>query len=310
MITLDANLIFQSNFYELKTKRKNLKAHKNIDDYPESQVKNTSSSSSNSIDTSNNNTKKASDYTSVDIKSILEALKLYVPKNRFRILMSLPLTQLIRMLGLLDKDKLAVGLKFFSKEKLRKFIYELPKDKILKMLLKLYSKEEILQMFPIKELRHFLSTDKIKQRDLLCVFEIMPKNVLAQIYESITGIPSGSQSKDDLLNNLKKFDKNLLVEGVKSLPHKEMLKIIHLLTKQNEELFKEFSHEALYAPFETMTKPTIIDSAKALEPEDLIKMLSILPQEFMALTLAQIDPNELTYQLEKNNSDLLISLVQ
>ena len=174
MITIDTELIYKSQYYGLNTKRTNPNAYKSIDSYPEERALEGASGNQNL---------KSGD---IDSDEIIKALKLHLPQNRLAILKMLNHSELVDLLYLLEKGGLALGLKFFTKEKLLNNIYDLPKQEILKILFKVYSKDDFLQMMPTKALMAFLGSSKIQHRELLKAMEGMPKHLLAQILESVT----------------------------------------------------------------------------------------------------------------------------
>ena len=297
MITLDTDLIYFAQQYMLNTKRTNTKAYGNIDKFSEAHAAQTTPTSDKP------------NYNDLDYNEIIKALKLNLPFNRFMILKLMKHADLVDLLGLLDKDKLLIGLKFFDKKKLLKFINNLDKEQLLKILLQVYSKDELLSLFPMKELMKFFDSSKIKRNDLVKVMQTLPPNILAQIIESATGTPAGNKSQKELIETLNSLNKESLIEGMKFLPQKEMIGIVGKLVKQDNELLKEFSKEALFDPIVKMQKGSIIEGMGALDPDILIKLLDQLPNEMLAQVDTLLDPDKLSGELLEKHKDLLASLV-
>lgn len=296
MITLDADLICFAQQYMLNTKRTNTKKYKSIDRFAESHAAQKSPTSNKP------------DINDLDFNEIIKILKLNLPFNRFMILKLMKHADLVDLLGLLDKDKLVIGLKFFDKKKLLEFINHLDKDELLKILMKVMSKDELIALFPMQELMKFLDSSKIKSTDLVQAMQNLPPNMLAQIIESATGIPAGNKSQKELIQALNSLKKEDLLEGMKFLPPKEMLGIVSKLAKQDNELFKEFSQNALFESTAKMQKGSIIEGMGALDPDVLIKLLGQLPDELLAQVMTLLDPDKLSGELMSKHKDLLASV--
>ncbi|OGI18103.1 MAG: hypothetical protein A2287_10185 [Candidatus Melainabacteria bacterium RIFOXYA12_FULL_32_12] len=296
MITLDTSLIFNTMYYELNTKRTNTNAYESIDSYTEAHAA--------------KGTPEFVKNKDLDQDTIIKALKLHLPRNRLSILNLLNHSELVQLLYLLDKGKMVLGLKFFTKPKLLQYIYDLPKEEILKILFQVYSKDELLSFMPMKALMGFLGSTKIQHGDLMKVIKSMPKHLLAQILESITGKPVENMTIDEMIKKLGKCKQEALVEGLRSLPYKELLQVVSKLTEMNNDLFLEFSKNSLIDPISRLGKSSIVESMQVLNPELIVKLLDELPNNLLAVINTMIDQDKLTEVLQKYHSDLLASLVE
>lgn len=303
MIAIDTELVYLTKYYELNTRRANQKAYASIDSYTDDYATKKTSGTNSTTDTNNINTGDA------DLDAILKALKLYVPENRFSVLLKMKREDLLAMLILLDKDQLAMGIKYFSKDKIVNYISSLPKEDILKIISKLFSKEELLSMIPINDLNKFLDNANIEPGELMNLLKSLPQNVLAQTYEAVTGESSGKMTYDNFIDKFKQTDPKQIMEGFKSLPYRELLNVINKLTDNNPKLMKQFSVNTLCTPLLDSAKSKIVEGMKVLNPEQLMKLVGQLPDKLLANVETLIDPNKLSEILLKTNKDLLISLV-
>ncbi|MFH0701957.1 MAG: hypothetical protein V2B14_00260 [bacterium] len=244
----------------------------------------------------------------LDFNEILKDLKLHNPNNRLAVLSLLKHSELLQIARLLEKDKLVIGLKFFTLPKLLKFIQQLPMDELVKILLQVFSKSEVLTLLPMKELMKFLDSSKINYGDLSKILQTLPNHLLAQILESIKGESVGNKSNEELIKELGAFKQNLLIEGLKSLPYKELLSIISKLIENNNDLFNEFSKESLLETIGRSHKLSLVEGMKALDPELIIKMLDELPNSLLSQVLVLLDYNKLSEVLQTYQPDLLAAL--
>ncbi|MCK5177211.1 MAG: hypothetical protein KAQ92_05785 [Candidatus Aenigmarchaeota archaeon] len=317
MITLDTNLTNSSSSFHyllLKLRRKYGYSNTNINKYAEAQSAKGASQTNGSekagkAENANevNNVQLREDF---DFEQLIKDLKLNLPENRFAILMMIPSSELFEMLKLLGKDNLLNGLKFFTKEKLMTFVAHLPKKDLLKMLFSLFTdRKQLIDYLPIKELHKFLTSDKIEKGHFMKIFEMLPKQTLARINGHLTGKSCDNMSKRDLLDQINSFKKYQLVNSLKNLDEKTMRDFVLTLVESFPKLYNEFSHVALFNISEKFARTDLIDSMKVIDSEQIINMLSELPDKLLALTVSQIDPEIFSAILLNNYKDLLADFV-
>lgn len=308
MITLDTSLIFSTQQYMLKTKRKNPLAYGSINAFTEARATEGTQDVNSSQNVNPDNTVNKSGFSDLDFHEIVKALKMHLPESRLAALRLMNHDDLVKLLYMMDKKDLLIGMKFFTKKKLVNFINNLPKQDILKMLMQLFSKEQLIAMMPAKELSKFMDSTKIDHNSLLKVCKRLPPHILAQIYEAATGSSASGMNNKELLQKVCGMKQNLLVDGIKSLSTKELTKIVSQLLDMNKDLFKEFSTSALVAPFEKMHKTSIIQSMTALEPQQIIKMLGELPNDLLSQVGTLLDPSKFSDVMESQHQDILAML--
>lgn len=305
MITIDTDLVYNTKYYALSTRRKNVKAYESVDSYPEDYA---SKTSVNEEDTTVNATEINTG--DVNLDTLLKELKLYLPANRFSLLLQMGHEDLFNLLYLLDNEKLAMGLKFFKKEKIMDYMMSLPKDEILKVVFQLFSKDDLLKTIPIKELKNFFNNNVVQPDEIINVLYELPQNVLAQLYEATTGEAAGKMEPDQFMEKFKQMDPKHIMEGFKTLPYKEMLNVVDKFTENNPKLLKLFSSQVLCKPLEQSAKSRIIEGMKVLDPERLIKLVGQLPDKLLANVDTLVDQDKLTEYLLKFNKSLLYSTIK
>jgi hypothetical protein len=331
MVTLEPNLTFNTSvyYYLRNVKYGNANAYASVDQYAQSYAEQLNAKSSNKTsDTSSataaqntqstnstENTTAASlsqaEKTALsDWRELIKMLRLDLPENKFSILKLIPEQELVQMLKFLDKDNLLNGMRLFTKDKVLQFIYNIPKEDLLKMLRQLYvSDEQIIDMLPIKELNHFLSSTKINKADVLKIFSGLSSTELAQIAEAATGVPQGKKSETEFMDMFKKMDVMQLTDGIKGLEQKKMKNMVNELLKLNPDLFMEFSQVSLFNETINFTKPDLIKSMNVLKDDQLVGFLTELPEVFLALALTQLDTELFAQLLEKNYQELLVQIM-
>ncbi len=313
MITLDTNLGINSSFYYLlnKLRKKYGLSSKAIDKYAETHAASTTPKTDKTDKTNEaNQVNNVKLKENLDYEKLLEDLRLNIPQNRFAILLMMPTSELFQMLELLGKDNLLNGMRFFTKEKLMRFIAQLPKRDLLKMLFYMFTdKDQIIEHLPLKELHRFLTSNKIEKGHFMNIFEMLPRQTLSTIAGYLTGKECGKMSKADLLKEIEPFKKYQIVNGVKKLDEKALRGFITTMTEAFPKLYNEFSHKALFDVSAGFARVDLIEGMRVIDDSKIMDMLSDLPDKLLALTVSQIDTDVFSHILLNDHKDLLANLV-
>lgn len=266
-------------------------------------------SSSSLRDTKGSRYLQEAQFRDIEIYEVIKALHLQRMDTKIMILSLLRRWDLIELLYMMDKDQLINGLRFFDKRKILRLMTALPKKLLIKMLRHLFSIDELVGKMPTQELFNILRSEKLPNRELMKGFQYMDMRFLHLLIYKITGQEVSGLRQDEIMDILFKTRKHLIIEGLKFLPFKALTPFVTRLVKNNPELLEDMSMQFMFKLFEHMSKPTLLQSFQVL-PEDVIieRFLSQLPDQFLVLTVAQIDPSILQGYLLSKHSDLLQSL--
>ena len=300
MIRLDIDLSYLAKNYQIGTSRITTYTYKTIDEIMEAEA-------------AQGNT-QAADFE-MDVLSnpreLVKLFKLASPENRYRILRNLNTADLIYLLQYLDQQDLLMGLMFFTKEKLLQLIYKLPKEKMAKILFNKISPERFLKMIPEKEINKFFDSDKLDKDKIMDYIKTIDPDKLNKMMQKFIKKMTGKKMEnlemepEQIFQFLEKLKPDHFKEALKCFEKEEKMGIILHLTKDEPELFTEFSKDALIFPLKQLDKPEIVKAMDKLEPEDLIKMVQELPDDFLSAVITQIDPLDFAEVLVKNFKDIL-----
>lgn len=318
-VNFDVNLGMPSNFYYLllKLRKKYGYASSAIDGYtnayaangvPQSNKTNETAQTSQVGDANQVNDPNLK--ANIDYYQLIEDLKLYLPENRFAILLMLPYAELMQMLNFLDKGQLVNGLRFFTKEKLLTLVGRLPKKDLLKMLFQMFTnRKQLIENLPTKEIMGFLSSNEIDKKHFMKIFEMMPKETLSQIAGYLTKKDCKKMSKKELMEEIRPFKKFHIVDGLKKLDEKTLRGFVTDLCETFPKFYNEFSHGALFDLTAKFARTDIVDSMIVLDNEKILEMLAQLPEKLIALTASQINYEVFAQILLADYKDLLAGLV-
>ena len=313
IVTFDPSINFEWLYYVPNVKHRNLKAYASIEEYAEAHAQQASSTQNTNMqntqtvqNTQENQNVQQTKKDITDYNALIEMLKLNLPENKFAILSLIPASELVQFIQLLNKDQLLSSLKLFTKDKILQFIANIPKEDLLKLLFKIFvSKDQILEMLPIKELNRFLSSKKIAKGDLIKIFQSFSRTELAQIAEAATGIPQGNKSQVQLLKYIEGLKTRQILDGVKGLEYKKMRNVVSEILKLDPSMYMEFSKGSLFELTINFPKTSLIEGMGVLNENQLAEMVSELPQRLMALAVTQIETELLSQILVNDYQNLL-----
>lgn len=295
MIKIDVNLQYLTDNYNIGTQKLKMYRGKSIKEIME-------------IEAQNGNT-QASNFNINIFSNPMELVRIFQlmnPENRYEIIRNMGFNDKLKLLSMLEEGEMLMGLRFFQKDKLLQMLQKVKKPKLLKMILQKYSFEEFMKMVPEKEQDKFFESEKIKPDQILKGVQHLEPEQMAKMIENVTGVPQdNNRDKKSLLNVLKKMEPEVLKTAVKSLEQEEKAFVIFKMAEDDPKVLNELSIDAFLVPLEQLNKGDLIESMGVLEPEDLTDMLSELPEDLMAVTATQLDPEKFAKMLSTDFADIL-----
>ncbi len=300
MIRLDIDLSYLTKNFEIGTQRLNQYGDKSIDEIMEAEAAQGNTSAVDfQRDVLNNP------------KELVKLFKLSNAKNRYAILSQMNSSDLEYLVNFLEPEDLQMGLMFFTKTKILNLIYDLPKNKICSILFQAFSPEQFLKMIPEKEINKFFESDKLDKNKILDFVKTIPEEKLNKMVEKYMFQEEGklqqdnNWSKEHVAKWLEQLKPEKFKKALQCFEREEKMGLILELTKEDKNLFTEFSKNALTFPLKQLDKGDIVKNMDKLEPQDLMKMVNELPDELLAVVVTQIDPEVFAEILSKNFKDIL-----
>lgn len=257
---------------------------------------------------------------------LIEFFQLKDPNNRYAILSNMNEQDLEKLLPLLEKDDMLLGLNYFTKDKLLDLIEQIPPEQLINLALEMFSPAELILKMPEEQLNKFLtSTDLDKDLIKKLLPELKPE-FLMQMYEAATGQTvmafqaqpqGGASSMGSNMGSNMGFDSKTLANMISSLPDdkfKEAIlnmqpiakqELIFKLTSSDKKLFQLFEPSAITNIIGEKEKAEIVKASHVIEPEQLVKMLEELPQDLTAVIMTQINEEKFAKILIDNFQDVL-----
>lgn len=300
MIRLDIDLSYLTNNFEVGTQRINQYGDKSIEEIMK-------------LEAQQGNTQASRFDTQVlnNPRELVKLLKLTSSRNRFAIISNMNTDDLQYLMQFLDMKDLLMGLMCFTKTKLLNLIYDMPKEKIAKIVFNAFSPEKFLKMIPEKEINKFFDSDKLDKKQIMDFIKQLDPEKLNKMMEKFLTKMTGKKQEnlnmepEQIFQFLDKLNPDKFKEALKCFERDDKMDLILALTKKDKKLWTEFSKNALTMPLQQLDKVDIVKNMNKLEPEDIMKMLQELPDDALAMVVTQIDPLQFADVLVKNFQDIL-----
>ena len=237
---------------------------------------------------------------------LIKIFKLTNIENKFVLLQSMDTLTREKVLPLLEKDDLVMGLYFFKQDKLLEMLKDVDIEELINVVLDAFPFEQMITLIPEENLAEFFQSNKLEKYVIANEFKNMPHEVMSQFLEGLTGMAYG-----------KIEDPEGMIEGIISLPEdkfKDFMsgidpdvqrQLVYQITKKDQKYLQLFDNEMYINMLNTLMKNDMIPSMIALEHETLVKMISILPDDLMSIVASQVDTQNFAKFLMEGHLDFL-----
>lgn len=242
---------------------------------------------------------------------LIQIFQLADPNNKIIIMSQMSEDQISQLLPQMDKKDLLQGLYFFSQEKLMDMLEDIPPEQLVKTVLEMFSKEQIVTYLPEEQLDKFLSSSEFDKNKVLKHMQSIPNEYLAQVLESITGEEVDENTKaSDLVKQIGQLDPLQFQDALLNFQPTQKQQLTLSLCKEHEEWFQLFEASA-YTNMITQykQKPEVIKAMEVIEQEEIIKMVEELPQDLLQIVVSQMDTKDFAEQMIEKNPEAIAKLL-
>lgn len=293
MISLDIDLSYLSEHYNIASSNLEMYKNKSITKIMEIEAKQGNKHAAEALTEITNSPEE-----------VARLFRLVNPKNRYLILIHMNESDLTDVMALLKPEELILGLSIFTPEALVELMQKMEPESLSKLVLKNMELEKFLKSIPEEFMNEFLMSDKLDKEIFMKSLVKTDEEHLQKMMENLTGTPC-YEDKNTILTKVGTLENDKFLKAMLSFEPEGKQQLIANIIKDDEDLFTEFSAEAMTYPFKTMEKEDILKSLTVLETEDMLPMVEDLPQELMALIATQIDPRVFSELLCKEFKDVI-----
>ena len=254
---------------------------------------------------------KAEDYKKIlrDPEKLLEIFKLSNVENKFVILQNMNEADLDNLLPYLTQDQLAMGLNFFTDEKLMTMAEQLPIETLCAMIFEKFTLNDVMAFMDDASMNTFLMQPDVEKKYSMSYFESLDAQDLTNLMTKAFGADFEQKSQKENLEYLSSLTDNQYNHFIQSIEREEKIKLINGITSQEPDLIYLFEAQDIVAPMNMLMKEDKVKLMGTLDPEFLIPMIQELPVDLTAIVLTQIDPKDFSEILAEDFQDILSSVV-
>jgi len=245
-----------------------------------------------------------------NVDLVIELFALADPANKFRILKEMTSEQMQKFLPQMEKEDLLLGLYFFTEDGLMAMLEKVPPEQLVNVAFQLFSKEDIIQLMPEKQLDKFLESAEIDKSMMLKHLMSIPPEYLAQMLENVTGEAVKDLDSYDMIKQIGKMNPLQYKDALQGMQPTQKQQLVLSLGKENPELFQLFDANAYTNMIKNQKeKPDMIKAMIVLEQEELIKMIKELPNDLLAIVITQIDTKVFAENMMKEFPEVLAKIM-
>ena len=254
---------------------------------------------------------KAAEYKRIlsDPDKILEIFKLADVENRDIILQNMSEQDLDKLLPYLKEDQLALGLNFFTEDKLLQMCTELPEEELVVMIFENFSIFDVLSFMDDNSMNQFLKQPEADRSISQKYFESLDQKTLEKIMMEVYGQDFMGKTKEEYIEHLEGLEDLDYKKFLYGLERESKMFLINGMAQEEEDLLLLFEPKDLVAPMEMLMKEDKIKMMSKLDKEFLVPMIQELPLDLTQIVLTQIDPRDFSEILATDFKDILESVV-
>ena len=238
-------------------------------------------------------------------EKLIDYFELRNVENKFVLIHKMDDRTRRKVLPLLDREDLVMGLYFFTQEGLLKMLNEVSSVEMVKVILDALPFEKIIMMFKEEDLAEFFKKDELDRVDVMEQMKAMPPEVLKKFIEGVTGQPIQNTNVAELFRSIDQLPDDKFKKFMSSIDPDVQRQLTFQLTKDNPAYLTLFKNEAYTDMLATLQKPDMIKPMINLDKESLIGMIGELPDDLMSIVGAQIDTRELAKFIQKGHMNLI-----
>ena len=224
-----------------------------------------------------------------DPAQLIELFQLANPENRLAIIITMPTSQIEKLLPMLEKKDLVQGLHFFTMDALMEMLQKIPKEELVKTVFELFSQRQVIEMMPEKQLDKVLTGLDMDKEYLLQNMKFIPEMYLRQIIESVTG-EEAEGTNAELRNQIAQMGDLEYKHAILNLDPDQKRRLTLLIASGDEKYFQNFDADAYtHIINRECQKEDVVNAMGVIKREYLEKMMMELPPDLLSIVVTQID---------------------
>ena len=245
-----------------------------------------------------------------DYNLVREIFSLANPENRLEIMSEMTDEQLNKFLPEMEKTDLVQGLNFFTQDKLLKMLEGVEPEYLVKVVLEMFSKEEVMRLLPEDQLDKLLTSTEMDKGKLLQHLKSIPPEYLSQMIESVTGEEVEDTNQLDMIKTLGDFNPHEFKDALINMQSTPKQQLVLSLSKEHPEYMELFDAHAYTNMINTYKdKSEVVKAMNVLEEDNIEEMIKELPEDLLSLVIALMDVDKFSEVLMKENPEVMAQII-
>ena len=236
---------------------------------------------------------------------LIKIFKLTDVENKFVLIHNMNSETREKILPMLNSEDLAMGLYFFTQDKLLEMLEDVEIAELVNVVLGAFPLEDIITMFTEDDLAQFFQHDELDRNDVIEQMKCMPQEVMIKFVEGVTGQPYEETNPMDLINSIASLPIDKYRDFMSAIDPDVQRQLTFQLTKEKPEYLQLFENQTYIDMLSTMMKPDMVKPMINLNKDSLVTMITELPDDLMSVVAAQIDTKKFAEFLLDGHTDLL-----
>lgn len=236
---------------------------------------------------------------------LIKVFKLADIENKFVILHKMDDNTRLKVLPMLDPEDLVMGLYFFTQDKLLELLANVDIEELVNVVKEAFPLENIIMMFTEDDLAMFFQSDKLDKHDVIEELKALPPEIMQNFVEGVTGQPSEKTNPMELIKSIEELPIDKYRDFMSAIDPDIQRQLTFQLTKKKPEYLQLFNSNTYIEMLSTMMKQDMVKPMIALNKDTLVDMISLLPDDLMAIVGAQIDTKEFAKFLLDGHLEIL-----
>ena len=199
-----------------------------------------------------------------------------------------------------------MGLYFFNQESLLKMLMEVDTEELVNVVLDAFPPEELISLIPEEDLAKFFMSKDVDKFIIVDEINNLPPDIKQKFIEGITGQPYGNiEDPQGLIDSITSLPEDKFRKFMSQIDPDIQRQLIFQITNKDQQYFQVFGNNMYVDMLSTLMKNDMVPSMIALEPETLINMVSVLPEDLLSTVAAQVDTKDFAQFLIEGHLDFL-----
>lgn len=245
-----------------------------------------------------------------NVNLVMELFSLANPENRLEIMSEMTDDQLQKFLPEMDKKDLVQGLNYFTQDKLLKMLEGVESEELVKVVLEMFSKAEIMRLLPEEQLDKLLQSTEMDKNNILNHIKSLPPAYVSQMIESVTGEEVEDTNMISMIKTLEGLGPLDFKDALINLQSSPKQQLVLSLTQEHPEylqLFDAHSYANMMSTYKD--KSEVVTAMNVLEQENITKMIEELPEDLLAIVITQMDKDKFAEILMKENPEVMAQII-